>query len=111
MLGIVFVLLVCFLRHGLIGGIKDLYGFATRRRRKNPSGRGAGIGRDGRRRAKGRAGHARRRTVAAPMPARDHAGGGFSGPILQAQRLTKRYGGLVANSDIDFTVYQANCAA
>src|SRR5579885_438518 len=24
-LGIVFVLLVCFLRHGLIGGIRDLY--------------------------------------------------------------------------------------
>ena len=28
MLGIVFVLLVCFLRHGLIGGIEDLYDFA-----------------------------------------------------------------------------------
>ena len=27
-----------------------------------------------------------------------------SGPILQATALTKRYGGLVANSDIDFTV-------
>ena len=27
-----------------------------------------------------------------------------SGPILQATGLTKRYGGLVANSDIDFTV-------
>jgi branched-chain amino acid transport system ATP-binding protein/branched-chain amino acid transport system permease protein len=27
-----------------------------------------------------------------------------SGPILQARGLTKRYGGLVANSDIDFTV-------
>ena len=29
---------------------------------------------------------------------------GPSGPILQATGLTKRYGGLVANSDIDFTV-------
>ena len=28
----------------------------------------------------------------------------ISGPILQASGLTKRYGGLVANSDIDFTV-------
>ena len=27
------------------------------------------------------------------------------GPILQASGLTKRYGGLVANSDIDFTVH------
>ena len=46
-----------------------------------------------------------REPVAALMPARDHAGGGFSGPILQARGVTKRYGGLVANSDIDFTVY------
>ena len=29
-LGVVFVLLVCFLRHGLIGGIADLYALATR---------------------------------------------------------------------------------
>src|SRR3954452_22673020 len=28
-LGVVFVLLVCFLRHGLIGGIRDLYALAT----------------------------------------------------------------------------------
>jgi branched-chain amino acid transport system permease protein len=28
----------------------------------------------------------------------------FSGPILEATLLTKRYGGLVANSDINFTV-------
>src|SRR6185312_10750841 len=31
-LGVVFVLLVCFLRHGLVGGIKDLYRLATHRR-------------------------------------------------------------------------------
>jgi branched-chain amino acid transport system permease protein len=29
---------------------------------------------------------------------------GHSGPILQASGLTRRFGGLVANSDIDFTV-------
>jgi branched-chain amino acid transport system permease protein len=28
----------------------------------------------------------------------------FSGPILEAKGLTRRYGGLLANSDIDFTV-------
>src|SRR5690242_5448964 len=33
-LGLVFVLLVCFLRHGLIGGMKDIYDFATRGRKK-----------------------------------------------------------------------------
>src|ERR1700756_2617743 len=31
-LGVVFVLLVCFLRHGLIGGFVDLYGYLTRRK-------------------------------------------------------------------------------
>ena len=30
--------------------------------------------------------------------------GDCSGPILKASRLTKRYGGLVANSHLDFTV-------
>jgi branched-chain amino acid transport system permease protein len=38
------------------------------------------------------------------MLARLHGGGDHSGPILQASGLTKRYGGLLANSDIDFTV-------
>ena len=32
MLGLVFVLLVCFLRRGLIGGIRDLYEMTTRKR-------------------------------------------------------------------------------
>ena len=64
------------------------------------------IGHDRGRRAKGRAGVARPRTVAAPMPARDHAGGSYSGSDSCRRRgVTKRYGGLVANSDIDFTVY------
>src|SRR3954454_9869995 len=31
-LGVVFVLLICFLRHGLVGGIKDLYGWISGRR-------------------------------------------------------------------------------
>ena len=31
MLGLVFVLLVCFLRRGLIGGIKDLFALIARR--------------------------------------------------------------------------------
>jgi branched-chain amino acid transport system permease protein len=48
------------------------------------------------------------------MPTKPHASArcsvvvpscSFSGPILQASGLTKRYGGLVANSDIDFTVF------
>jgi branched-chain amino acid transport system permease protein len=38
------------------------------------------------------------------MPAVHHANAGFTGPILQATGLTKRYGGVVANEGIDFTV-------
>jgi branched-chain amino acid transport system permease protein len=38
------------------------------------------------------------------MPPRRRAPEGFRGPILQASGLTKHYGGLAANSDIDFTV-------
>jgi branched-chain amino acid transport system permease protein len=33
-----------------------------------------------------------------------HANEGYAGPILQVTGLTKRFGGIVANSDIDFTV-------
>ena len=40
----------------------------------------------------------------AAMPARHRDSDRTSGPILQAKGLTKRYGGLVANSDIDFVV-------
>src|SRR5262249_18126458 len=42
--------------------------------------------------------------AAAPMPARHRELDGYSGPILQATGLTKHYGGVVANSGIDFTV-------
>jgi branched-chain amino acid transport system permease protein len=38
------------------------------------------------------------------MPAPHRRGDDAKGPILQATGLTKRYGGLVANSDINFTV-------
>ena len=66
-LGIIFVLLVCFLRHGLIGGIKDLYDFAmSSRARRTELEEEAPIGRDGGRRAKGRAGHAVKGTRRGP---------------------------------------------
>jgi branched-chain amino acid transport system permease protein len=39
-----------------------------------------------------------------PMVPVHRASDGYSGPILQATGLTKRYGGLLANSKIDFTV-------
>jgi branched-chain amino acid transport system permease protein len=42
--------------------------------------------------------------TSASILARLREGDDHSGPILQASGLTKRYGGLLANSDIDFTV-------
>ncbi len=98
-LGLVFVLLVCFLRRGLIGGITDLWDYAA--------GRGAA-----------QSGPDDVSALAAvPRPAsadvvhasvaenpRHRTPEGYTGPILQAHALTKRYGGLIANNDIDFTV-------
>ena len=105
-LGIVFVLLVCFLRHGLIGGIKDLYSFATRTDLQKPEADEEPVsGLTAEEEQKAAQAALVGEPIVAPMPVRDHMAGSFSGPILQASGLTKRYGGLVANSDIDFTVY------
>ena len=93
-LGVIFVLLICLLRRGLIGGIEDLYQFATRSQAKavTESEHGAA------------AAEVARKPAIAAMPARHRETDRTSGPILQAKGLTKRYGGLVANSDIDFVV-------
>ncbi|HEU5016673.1 MAG TPA: branched-chain amino acid ABC transporter ATP-binding protein/permease [Pseudolabrys sp.] len=93
-LGLVFVLLVFFLRHGLIGGIVDLYNYAT----------GTGAKPEDQAPAP-KAKPAPARTLsAAATPPKLIAKAGASGPILQATGLTKRYGGLLANSDINFSV-------
>jgi branched-chain amino acid transport system permease protein len=104
-LGIIFVLLVCFLQRGLIGGIGELYTLMG----------GAKVGEDGIDEAPGarvtaeeeqkaaEAAIARQPAVAA-MPARRRATDRKSGAILEARALTKHYGGLVANSDINFCV-------
>ncbi|MGY3348215.1 MULTISPECIES: branched-chain amino acid ABC transporter ATP-binding protein/permease [unclassified Bradyrhizobium] len=93
-LGVVFVLLVCFLRGGIIGGLVDLYGLFSGRRRKVAE-----------REEDSQAGPALE-APPAPMQAREVQHPAYSGPILKATGLTKRYGGLVANSDIDFSVDQ-----
>jgi len=102
-LGVVFVLLVCFLRGGIIGGLVDLYGLLTGKHAKEaaeeaPSGLTA--------EAEQKAAEAEiaKRSAAAPMPALATKRDNGSGPLLKASALTKRYGGLVANSDIEFTV-------
>ncbi|UFX45036.1 branched-chain amino acid ABC transporter ATP-binding protein/permease [Bradyrhizobium sp. 41S5] len=93
-LGIVFVLLVCFLRRGIIGGLVDLYGLLTGKRAVDPDESQPEVA------AVASEPHA----AVAAAPARPRPAGRPSGPILQAKGLTKRYGGLLANSDIDFTV-------
>jgi branched-chain amino acid transport system permease protein len=94
-LGVIFVLLVCFLRRGLIGGIEDLAALVAGAGKKTEPVE-AELG-------AATAGSARQPAIAA-MPARRRETDRKTGPILQAKGLTKRYGGLVANSDIDFTV-------
>ena len=96
-LGVVFVLLVCFLRRGIIGGIADLFGFFAGKRAVHSQDSVAGE----QAAAPVRAGSA---PASAALPASERKGVEPSGPILRATGLTKRYGGLLANSDIDFTV-------
>jgi len=96
-LGIVFVLLVCFLRRGLIGGIVDLYDLATGKRIKDEDP----TVEEERPCTKVEVVH---EPAVAPMLPHHRAPSGYDGPILKATGLTKRYGGLVANSDIDLTV-------
>src|SRR5262249_32288656 len=104
-LGVIFVLLVCFLRRGLIGGIEDLYGLVAGSRSKAEPVEAAPMAAvttpDRRKAAPGQV--ARHPAVAA-MPARHRETDRKIGPILQARGLTKHYGGLAANSDIDFAV-------
>jgi branched-chain amino acid transport system permease protein len=88
-LGLVFVVLVCFLRQGIIGGLRDLYGLVRGKRRAEapvvptvPTPRAAS---------------------GTSMPAHELPNG-HTGPVLLATNLTKHYGGLAANEDIDFRV-------
>jgi branched-chain amino acid transport system permease protein len=91
-LGIVFVLLVCFLRRGLIGGVQDLIErFRTQPEPAAPEEAAAitvartpteiGIA------------HRRKETP-------------FTGPVLEARDLTRAFGGIIANRNINFAVEQ-----
>ncbi len=95
-LGIVFVLLVVFLRRGLVGAIVDLYRLARRG--------GGAVQQPAGSAAPAAATPGRPLATVVAMPARRKPTGSHAGPILQVTGLTKRYGGLVANLDIDFSV-------
>jgi branched-chain amino acid transport system permease protein len=105
-LGLVFVLLICFLRRGLIGGIEDLYNYVAGRGMKEAEPQDAapisGLTAEQEQKA-AEAALAREPDVVA-MPARHRETDRKSGPILQATGLTKHYGGVHANTDINFTV-------
>ena len=82
-LGLVFVVLVCFLRQGIIGGLRDLWRLMVRKRPRHPE---------------------QTRAPQTPTVAAHQLPNGFSGPILHARGLTKHYGGVVANEGVDFSV-------
>ena len=86
-LGIIFVLLVCLLRRGIVGGVVAL----VRRLRPAP--------------APPAEVPAPVATIAMVRPKRKSTIAAAPGqPILEVKGLSKRYGGLVANSNIDFAV-------
>ena len=93
-LGLVFVLLVCFLRRGLIGGVQDLARLVARTAAPAApeTARSAGP------------------SLASVGPARRRQETPFSGPVLEARGLTKSFGGLVANRNIDFAVEAGRAA-
>ena len=93
-LGAVFVLLVTFLRRGIIGGLKDLYQLATDRKKPVEATEAESLADF----------NSSPGASAGTMIPHKRAGDRTGGPILQASGLSKRYGGLLANSDIDFTV-------
>ena len=105
-LGFVFVLLVCFLRQGIIGGIRDLYMLAMHRKTQPvesvEDATPAGVTAEEEQRAA--AADAEQAGDAAPALAPRHAAHDPRGPVLQATGLSKHYGGLFANENIDFTV-------
>lgn len=105
-LGVIFVLLVCFLRRGLIGGIKDLYRLLFHKKEvaAEPIEEAPMPGVTALEEQKAAEAEIAKKSVAASMPAHRRPPSGFKGPILEAKGMTKRYGGLLANSDINFTV-------
>lgn len=86
-LGIIFVALVCLLRHGIVGGAIDLV-------RKRARGKAAPE----------LAGATPPTITPAAKPSAPVVRPTFGKTILEARSLTKRYGGIVANSDINFAL-------
>ncbi len=98
-LGLVFVLLVCFLRRGIVGGLVDLARLVAGSGKQRGTAESAPSAPSGVAPALAAAGDADPPAVLVAARA-----GGTGEIILQADGLTKRYGGLIANDGIDFSV-------
>jgi branched-chain amino acid transport system permease protein len=104
-LGVIFVLLVCFLRRGLIGGIEDVHALLMGANRKTAAtGRTPAAKSTITREQKGATAEIAHKPVITAMPRRSSASAHKSEVILKTTALTKHYGGVIANSDIHFTV-------
>jgi branched-chain amino acid transport system permease protein len=102
-LGLVFVLLVFFLRQGIVGGLR---GLNERARRKPATPEEPYVeplpGVTAEEEQKAAEADLARERAAVRMRQRSPAA--VAAPILRARGLSKHYGGVVANADIDFTV-------
>ena len=111
-LGIVFVLLVCFLRRGLVGGLHDLGRWLAGRRRSGEAEEAPAPAVPA---AAPPPGDVPAPAAISPLaslgPLRRRGETRFSGPVLEARGLTKVFGGLVANRDIDFAVEEGELRA
>jgi len=102
-LGLIFVLLVCFLRQGIIGGARDLVRWVRGKLVPAAPSGFSPLARSSEPRTRART-SAPIPAPAAAMPARHGLPNGFGGPILQAIGLSKHYGGVLANAGIDFAI-------
>ncbi|HEY7943425.1 MAG TPA: branched-chain amino acid ABC transporter ATP-binding protein/permease [Casimicrobiaceae bacterium] len=100
-LGVVFLLLVCFLRRGIIGGLEDLYAMVFRKKPAEASGEVRVVQVESRSAA----------LSTSPVPPRRGPAAIAEGPVLQVKGLTKHYGGVHANTDIDFSVRRGELRA
>ena len=100
-LGIVFVLLVCFLRRGIVGGVMDLARLAIRKAEHGTAAKS-----DPPAASPSALSAAENRAPIAhltPSPRRPKPVGDGD-TILRAEGLTKRFGGLIANNGINFSI-------
>ena len=96
-LGVVFVLLVCFLRRGIVGGLADMVRLVTEGGKHHEAAES-----DPSVVARPVAAAATENAPVVSLIGRSQHG--EAKVILKAEGLTKRYGGLVANDSIDFSV-------